>query len=119
MIKTVGYGEITSVKAKKKQQKTQYLDRFSKNLTNLALKGTLDPVIGRNNETKRLIQVLCRRQKNNPILIGDPGVGKTAIVEGLAQMIINNTVPDKLIDKKLLLLDLGSCRCRNQVQRRV
>ncbi len=107
VIKTVGYGEINNYKSKKKQVKTQFLDRFSKNITFLAAQGHLDPVIGRYNEIKRVIQVLSRRQKNNPILIGEPGVGKTAIVEGIAQMIVNNTVPEKLIDKKILLLDLG------------
>lgn len=107
VIKTVGYGEINNYKTKKKQIKTQFLDRFSKNITLLAQQGHLDPVIGRSNEIKRVIQILSRRQKNNPILIGEPGVGKTAIVEGIAQMIVSNTVPDKLIDKKILLLDLG------------
>ncbi len=107
VIKTVGYGEINITKVKKKTVKTQFLDRFSKNLTIMAQQGKLDPVIGRGNEIKRIVQVLCRRQKNNPILIGDPGVGKTAIIEGLAQLISNNTVPDKLIDKRIMLMDLG------------
>ncbi len=107
VIKTVGYGEINVTKVKKKQIKTQFLDRFSKNLTQMAQQGKLDPVIGRGNEIKRIVQVLCRRQKNNPILIGEPGVGKTAIIEGLAQLISNNTIPDKLIDRRIMLLDLG------------
>lgn len=108
VIKTVGYGEIIPQKTvKKKNAKTQFLDKFSRNITLLASQGKLDPVIGRTEEIKRLIQVLSRRQKNNPILIGEPGVGKTAIVEGIAQMIVANNVPDKLIDKKILLLDLG------------
>lgn len=107
VIKTVGYGEINNFKNKKKQVKTQFLDKFSKNIVLMAQQGHLDPVIGRVNEISRVIQVLSRRTKNNPLLIGEPGVGKTAIVEGIAQMIVSNSVPDKLIDKKILLLDLG------------
>jgi len=107
VIKTVGYGEINVTKVKKKQIKTQFLDRYSKNLTQMAAGDKLDPVIGRGSEIRRIVQVLCRRQKNNPILIGEPGVGKTAIIEGLAQLIADNTVPDKLIDKRIMLLDLG------------
>jgi len=107
VIKTVGYGEINTSKMKKKPTKTQFLEKFSRNLTMMAQQGKLDPVIGRGKEIQRMIQVLSRRQKNNPILIGEPGVGKTAIVEGLAQLIVNNTVPEKLIDKKIFLLDLG------------
>ncbi len=107
VIKTVGYGEINPNKTRKKQVKTQFLDKFAKNIVLLAQQGHLDPVIGRTAEISRVIQVLSRRQKNNPLLIGEPGVGKTAIVEGIAQMIVANSVPDKLIDKKILLLDLG------------
>lgn len=107
VIRAVGYGEIVNQKIKKNKTKTQFLDKYSKNITQLARNGKLDPVIGRSHEIRRLIQVLSRRQKNNPILIGEPGVGKTAIVEGIAQMIVNNSVPDKLLDKSILLLDLG------------
>ena len=84
------------------------LKKFSIDVTNLAKTGKLDPVIGREDEIRRSIQVLCRRTKNNPILIGEPGVGKTAIVEGLAHRIINSDVPDSLKDKRLISLDLGA-----------
>ncbi len=84
------------------------LDKYSIDLTNLAKDGKLDPVIGREDEIRRSIQVLSRRTKNNPILIGEPGVGKTAIAEGLAIRIINNDIPDSLKNKKLISLDLGS-----------
>ena len=84
------------------------LKKFSIDVTNLAKTGKLDPVIGREDEIRRSIQVLCRRTKNNPILIGEPGVGKTAIVEGLAHRIINDDVPDSLKDKRVISLDLGA-----------
>lgn len=86
----------------------QTLDKFCKNLTGLAREGKLDPVIGRDEEIRRTMQVLSRRTKNNPMLIGDPGVGKTAIAEGLAQRIIQDDVPDSLRNKQLLALDMGS-----------
>jgi ATP-dependent Clp protease ATP-binding subunit ClpB len=86
----------------------QALKKFTRDLTQAARDGKLDPVIGREEEIRRTIQVLSRRTKNNPVLIGEPGVGKTAIVEGLALRIINNDVPDSLRDKKLLVLDLGA-----------
>jgi ATP-dependent Clp protease ATP-binding subunit ClpB len=89
-------------------QNIQALEKYCKNLTELARLGKLDPVIGRNEEIRRTIQVLSRRTKNNPLLIGDPGVGKTAIAEGLAQRIIQNDVPDSLKGKQLLVLDMGS-----------
>ena len=107
VIKTVGYGELKNIHRKKKNVKTPFLDKFSRDITQLAREGKLDPVIGRVTEIKRVMQVLSRRQKNNPILIGEPGVGKTAIVEGIAQMVVNNMVPEKLMDKRILLLDLG------------
>lgn len=86
----------------------QALEKYCKNLTDLAKEGKLDPVIGRDEEIRRTIQVLARRRKNNPILIGEPGVGKTAIAEGLAQRIIQNDVPDALQNKQLIVLDMGS-----------
>ena len=87
---------------------SQILDQFGRNLTQAARDGELDPVIGRSKELERTMQILSRRTKNNPVLIGEPGVGKTAIVEGLAQKIVNNDVPDTLADKQLYTLDLGS-----------
>src|SRR5579859_7147430 len=90
------------------EAKYQALERYAKNLTELARKGKLDPVIGRDDEVRRVIQVLSRRTKNNPVLIGEPGVGKTAIVEGLAQRIVRGDIPDQLKNKKLVSIDLGS-----------
>jgi ATP-dependent Clp protease ATP-binding subunit ClpB len=84
------------------------LNKYARDLTQAALDGKIDPVIGRDEEIRRTIQVLARRTKNNPVLIGEPGVGKTAIVEGLAQRIINGDVPESLKDKKLLSLDMGA-----------
>ncbi|MGD9650274.1 MAG: Clp protease N-terminal domain-containing protein, partial [Dongiaceae bacterium] len=84
------------------------LAKYARDLTELALKGRLDPVIGRDEEIRRCVQVLARRTKNNPVLIGEPGVGKTAIAEGLAQRIVRGDVPDSLKDKKLMALDLGA-----------
>lgn len=86
----------------------QALDKYCKNLTNLAKSGKLDPVIGRDEEIRRTMQVLSRRTKNNPMLIGEPGVGKTAIAEGLAQRIVQEDVPDSLKNKQILALDMGS-----------
>ena len=92
----------------KKRSQTPVLDEFARDLTQLARESKLDPVIGREQEIERVIQILARRTKNNPVLIGEPGVGKTAIVEGLAQKIINHDVPDVLVNKRLLQLDLGA-----------
>jgi ATP-dependent Clp protease ATP-binding subunit ClpC len=92
----------------KEKSKTPALDEFGRDLTDLAQSGKLDPVIGRETEIERLVQILCRRTKNNPVLIGEPGVGKTAIVEGLAQRIINRDVPQLLFDKRVVALDLGA-----------
>jgi len=91
-----------------KEKSYEALEKFGRNLTDQAKQGKLDPVIGRDEEIRRLIQILSRRSKNNPVLIGEPGVGKTAIAEGLAQRIINGDVPDSLKNRQLISLDMGS-----------
>ena len=96
------------VDTKNAEENMKALEKYSTDLTDLARKGKLDPVIGRDEEVRRIIQVLNRRTKNNPVLIGEPGVGKTAIVEGLAQRIIRGDVPESLKDVKLISLDLGA-----------
>lgn len=91
-----------------KEQVTPTLNQFGRDLTDMAKEGKLDPVIGRANETQRVLEILCRRIKNNPCLIGDPGVGKTAIAEGLAQKIVEGSIPEILKDKRVVTLDLSS-----------
>jgi ATP-dependent Clp protease ATP-binding subunit ClpC len=107
----------------KGKSKTPALDSFGRDLTELAKEGQLDPVIGRKNEIERVIQILCRRQKNNPVLLGEAGVGKTAIVEGLAQMVISSNVPEILHDRRIVVLDLAmmvaGTKYRGQFEERI
>ncbi len=99
--------EVTAGGGGQGRTKTPTLDEFGSNLTQLAAEGKLDPVVGRQKEIERVIQILGRRTKNNPVLIGEPGVGKTAIAEGLAQRIANSDIPDILADKRVVTLDIG------------
>jgi ATP-dependent Clp protease ATP-binding subunit ClpC len=128
VLNLLGAGVETEEPAQEKQgskgkSKTPALDSFGRDLTELAKEGQLDPVIGRKNEIERVIQILCRRQKNNPVLLGEAGVGKTAIVEGLAQMIIGSSVPEILHDRRLVVLDLAmmvaGTKYRGQFEERI
>ncbi len=113
IIQINGLGDLRAQGQKRKSQSltrknTPTLDEFSRDLTSLAREDKLDPVIGRGKEIQRVIQILARRTKNNPVLIGEPGVGKTAIVEGLAQMIIKGDIPEALVGRRVLTLDLAA-----------
>src|SRR5437762_3123819 len=105
------------------KSKTPALDSFGRDLTELAKEGQLDPVIGRKNEIERVIQILCRRQKNNPVLLGEAGVGKTAIVEGFAQRVVSGNVPEILTEKRIVVLDLAmmvaGTKYRGQFEERI
>ncbi len=116
-------GSSSGTETRKGKSKTPALDSFGRDLTELAREGSLDPVIGREREIERVVQVLCRRTKNNPVLLGEAGVGKTAIVEGLAQRIVSGDVPDILHDRRLVVLDLAmmvaGTKYRGQFEERI
>jgi len=118
-----GKGGEEGSTGKSTKSKTPALDSFGRDLTELAAEGSLDPVIGRSNEIERLIQILCRRTKNNPVLLGEAGVGKTAIVEGMAQKIVNKDVPELLDDRRIVVLDLAmmvaGTKYRGQFEERI
>ncbi|MFQ5606576.1 MAG: ATP-dependent Clp protease ATP-binding subunit [Candidatus Zixiibacteriota bacterium] len=107
-LKNIQNGKPSSFKKKRKKSKTPALDHFGRDLTELARRGRLDPIIGREIEIERVSQILSRRKKNNPVLIGEPGVGKTAIAEGLAQRIVEGKVPQTLEGKRVVTLDMAS-----------
>jgi len=101
-------GEVSGVPLSKEKSKTPFMDHFGRDLTAMAREGKLDPVIGREKEIERVVQILSRRRKNNPVLIGEPGIGKTAIVEGLAQKIVDRSIPQVLENKRVINMDMAS-----------
>jgi ATP-dependent Clp protease ATP-binding subunit ClpC len=107
-LKNIDSGKPSSYAKKRKKSKTPALDHFGRDLTEMARRGKLDPIIGRDNEIERLSQILSRRKKNNPVLIGEPGVGKTAIAEGLAQRIVAGKIPQTLENKRVVCLDMAA-----------